>query len=51
MLLLLTLLTNSATTVALARAPAEAAGPLANAATAPVGQAVRALGGEPVGGS
>src|SRR2546426_2756089 len=51
MLLLLNLLMNSATSVALARAPAEATGPLADAATAPVGQAVRALGGEPVGGS
>src|SRR2546426_7484121 len=51
MLLLLNLLMNSATSVALARAPAEATGPLADAATAPVGQAVRALGGETVGGS
>jgi len=51
MLLLLNLLMNSATSVALARAPAEGTGPLADAATAPVGQAVRALGGEPVGGS
>jgi len=49
MLLLVNLLTSSATGLALARAPAEAAGLLADAATAPVGQAVRALGGEPVG--